>query len=366
MLQKSPSWRRSPDLRVRATFHSRVATFFAALFIFLSSLTLTPFASEPALDPNAWMGRVLVVENPAATVSFVPQPDPIRRMIENGIVSFTGRPDEKSAWLSLVSTNDKIGIKVYSTSGASGTRRAVVEAIAQGLINAGIPPKQITIWDRRLADLRQAGWFDLAERLGVRVAGAMEAGFDEKQFYETALLGKLVYGDHEFGKKSDAAGRRSFLSSLVTSNMTKIINVPPLLNHNLAGVVGCLHGLALGSVDNTLRFEADPDRLATAIPEIFALEPIADHLVLNIVDALISQYQGEERTLLHYSAAMNELWFSRDPVALDVLSIAELSNQRRTADAPPLRGSTEIFSNAALLDLGTADRSRFRIERLSR
>src|SRR5688572_9405874 len=182
----------------------------------------------------------------------------------------------------------------------------------------------------------------------------MEAGFDESQFYETALLGKLVYGDHEFGKKGDEVGRRSYVSSLVTSNMTKIINVPPLLNHNLAGVVGCLHGLAMGSIDNTLRFESDPDRLATAIPEIFVLEPIADKVVLNVVDALISQYQGEERTLYHYSTILNELWFSRDPVALDIRSITELSKQRRNAEAPPLRTNLEIFNNAALLDLGVA------------
>jgi hypothetical protein len=339
--------------------------FWLAITLFCARLAQV-CASEPALDPYSWMGRILVVEDPAATISFVPQADPIQRMIQNGVVAFTGKPDEKSAWLNLVSTNDKIGIKVYSAPGASGTRRPVVEAIVKGLINAGVPPKHITVWDRRLADLRQAGWFDLAERLGVRVAGAMEAGFDDKQFYETALLGKLVYGDHEFGKKTDDIGRRSFVSALVSSNMTKIINVPPLLNHNLAGVVGCLHGLALGSVDNTIRFEADPDRLATAIPEIFVLEPIADRVVLNIVDALISQYQGEERSLLHYSSAMNELWFSRDPVALDILSITELSQQRKAAAAPPLRTNLEIFSNAALLDLGTADRSRFRIERLTR
>jgi hypothetical protein len=311
------------------------------------------------------MGRVLVAEDSAATIAFAAQPEPIRRMVENGIVAFTGKPDEKSAWLSLISTNDKIGIKVTAAAGSSGTRKPVVEAIARGLMNAGIPPKQITIWDRRLADLRQAEFFDLAERLGVRVAGALEAGFDENHFYETALIGKLVYGDREFGKSGEQIGRRSFLSTLVTSNMTKIINVPPLLNHNLAGVVGCLHGLAMGSVDNVLRFEADPDRLGSAVPEIFVLEPIADHVVLNIVDALISQYQGEDQPLLHYSTALNELWFSRDPVALDILSISQLARQRREAGAPPLRTNLDIFSNAALLDLGTADRARFRIERLT-
>jgi hypothetical protein len=336
----------------------------ARLALFAPASELTEINSATA-SPNSWMGRILISADPAATIAFEPQPEPIRRMVENGIIAFTSKPDEKSAWLSLVSTNDKIGIKVYSAPGASGTRRAVVEAVAQGLINSGIPPKQITVWDRRLADLRQAGYFDLAERLGVHVAGALEAGFDEHQFYETALLGKLVYGDFEFGKKGENVGRRSYLSSLVTSNMTKIINIPPLLNHNLAGTVGCLHGLAMDSVDNVLRFEADPDRLGTAVPEIYALEPLSDHVVLNIVDALICQYQGEETTLLHYSVMMNELWFSRDPVALDVLSLTELSKQRKRADAPPLRANLDIVNNAALLDLGAADPSKFRIERLS-
>jgi hypothetical protein len=323
-------------------------------------------ASEPLPEPNAWMGRVMVVDNPAATVAFAPQPEPVREMVQRGIVAFTAKPDEKSAWLSLVSTNDKIGIKVFSASGASGTRISVVDAVIKGLLDAGISPRQIMVWDRRLADLRQAGFFDLAERHGVRVAGAMEAGYDDKHFYETALLGKLVYGDYEFGKTNlENMGRKSYVSSLVTSNMTKIINIPPLLNHNLAGVVGCLHGLAMGSVDNVLRFEADPERLGSAVPEIYALEPILDHVAINIVDALISQYQGEERTLLHYSSAMNELWFSRDPVALDILSLAEVAKQRRQAGAPPLRTNLEIFSNAALLDIGYADPAKFRIERLS-
>ena len=246
--------------------------FWLATFLICSRLAL--FANEiPQLDPDAWMGRVLMVEDPAATVAFTPQPAPIRKMVENGLVALTGQPTESAAWLSLISTNDKVGIKVYSKAGASGTRKPVVEAIVKGLINAGLPPKQIIIWDHRLHDLRQAFFFDLAERYGVRVSGALEAGYDEKYSYETALIGKLVYGDREFGQTGDTIGRRSYVSALVTSNMTKIINVVPLLNHNLAGVVGCLHSLALGSIDNALRFEADPDRLATAVPEIYALEP---------------------------------------------------------------------------------------------
>src|SRR5262245_22529998 len=107
-----------------------------------------------------WMGRVLIAEDPAATVAFAPQSEPIRRMVQNGIVAFTGQPTEKVAWLSLVSTNDKIGVKVHASAGSSGTRLAVAESVVKGLLEAGIPGSQIIIWDRRLSDLRQSGYSD--------------------------------------------------------------------------------------------------------------------------------------------------------------------------------------------------------------
>ena len=334
-----------------------------AIGLICSALALHASDSDSA---TPWVGRILIVDNPAATTTFVAQPAPVREMVKAGVTAFTGKDSEESAWLSLVSTNDKIGIKVHSSAGASGTRLPVVEAVIQGLLSAGISSNQIVVWDRRLSDLRQSRFFDLAERLGVRIAGALEAGYDDKQFYETALLGRLVYGDREFGKKGDDIGRRSYVSTLIVSNMTKIISIVPLLNHNVVGTVGHLHGMAMGSVDNVLRFELDPDRLGGAVPEIYALEPIVDHVVLNITDALISQYQGEEKSLLHYSTAMNELWFSKDPVALDVLAIRELSRQRKEAEAPPLRANMDIFTNAAVLDLGVAEPQKFRIERLTK
>src|SRR3954469_22828596 len=147
---------------------------FAIALIFAS---LAARARDEAPASNAWMGRVLVAEDPAATQSFVPQSATIRRMIETGVTAFAGKADEKSACLSLVSTNDKVGIKVYSLPGAGGTRIAVVESVIKGLLAAGLPAKQIIVWDRRLSDLRQAGFFEMAEKYGVRIAGALEAGY---------------------------------------------------------------------------------------------------------------------------------------------------------------------------------------------
>ena len=65
------------------------------------------------------------------------------------------------------------------------------------------------------------------------------------------------------------------------------------------------------------------------MPEIYALPVLGDRVALNITDALIGQYEGGSRGLLHYSSVLNQLWFSHDPVALDTLAIKELDRERR-------------------------------------
>jgi hypothetical protein len=277
-------------------------------------------------------------------------------MVDRGILAITGKTKIADAWLSLLTTNDTVGIKVFSEPGPnSGTRPAVVAAVIEQLLEAGLPPDHIIIWDRHQTDLRLAGYFDLAKQYRVRVAGSAESGYDEKVFYDTPLLGNLIWGDLEFGKKGEGIGRKSFVSKLVTTQMTKIINITPMMNNNEAGVFGNLFSLATGSVDNIVRFESDRTRLATAVPEIYALPALSDRVVLNITDALICQYLGEERSLLHYSAILNELRFSKDPVALDVLSLKELDHQRQLANSPEIKIDPELMNNAALLELGVGD-----------
>ena len=275
--------------------------------------------------------RVVTVENTGAIYDFQPNANVVQTMIDRGLTNLTGQATVAAAWRSLISTQDIIGIKVFSAAGMlSGTRPAVVAAVIHNLFDAGVPAQQIVIWDRHEDNLRAAGFFTLAAQLGVRVAGCAEAGYDPTNFYQpdTAIIGNLVWGDLEFGSKGEGVGRKSFVSKIVSRQITKIISVAPLLNREDAGVCGHLYSLALGSVDNTLRFERDPGRLAVAVPEIYALPALGDRVALNITDALIGQYEGGSRGLLHYSSVLNQLWFSRDPVALDTLAIKELDGER--------------------------------------
>ena len=321
-------------------------------------------AAEPFLTLNQGpRAKVVIAQDPEATDAFRPRPIKIQSMMNRAITALTEKASVAEAWRSLVSTQDVVGLKVFSMPGPnSGTRPAVVAAVVAGLLGAGLPPKNIIIWDKQITHLRLAGFSELAERYRIRIAGSAQAGYDEKAFYDNALLGNLVWGDSEFGRTGVGTGRKSFVSKLVSREMTKIINITPLLNHNEAGVSGNLYGLAMGSVDNTVRFESDPERLATAVPEIYNQTNLNDHVVLNIVDALICQYEGGEQGLLHYSATLNQIRLSKDPVALDVLSIKELDRQRTGASAPTNKTHLDLYENASLLELGVSDLKRIDVE----
>lgn len=313
-------------------------------------------------SPNVSTNQVIIVQNRNAVSAYLPNRAIVRKMLEKGILALTSSQDLKMAISKFLTTNDVVGIKVYSSAGPfAGTRPAVVAELVSIITEAGISPKNIIIWDKNLNDLQYAGYDKIASEFGVRIAGAVQSGYDESVFYEKPLIGNLVYGDHEFNKKGEGVGRKSYASKLLTKEITKLISIAPLLNNNSAGVSGHLYSLSMGAVDNTTRFESSKERLKEAVPEIFAMPVIADRAALFITDALICQYEGGDRAMLHYSTVLGQLRFSRDPVALDTLSVEELHYQRSAGGFKLVKPDYELFRNAELLELGVADSKKINI-----
>ena len=314
--------------------------------------------------PSNGTARVVIVSDPNAIDNYQADYPVVDTMIRRGILRFTGKKTMAAAWSSLVSTQDVVGIKILSAAGGiSGTRPAVVAAVVNGLVDAGVPRSHIVIWDKRSDQLRAAGYFKLASLLNVRTEGAMDAGYEPTNFYlpDSAVVGQLVYGDLEFGQKGDGIGRKSFVTKILCHQVTKIISIAPLLSQPAAGVSGHLYSLAFGSVDNTRRFEDSPEHIAEAIPEINALPSVGDRTVLCITDALIAQYEGGASVELHYSTELDQLWFSGDPVALDTLAIREINHERSVNGDVGFDPNLEIYTNAVLLQLGINDPSKIKI-----
>jgi len=315
------------------------------------------------------VARVVLAQGANMFNAFLAHDDRVEALFNRGLTQLTLTTSVADAWHSLVTTNDVVGIKVFSQPGPlDGTHPAIVAAIAHGLLAAGLPADHIIIWDKHTRDLRLAGFFKLGQTLGVRVAGAVESGYDEKKFYlpDSPIIGELNWGDLEFGRtnKDSGVGKKSFVTKLVSQQFTKLISVAPLINENDGGTCGHFFSLALGSVDNTRRFEGDGHRLATALPEIIALPEIGDRTVLYVTDALLGQYQGGPAGYLQYSTILQQLWFSHDPVALDTMALQELARERNHFYAPPANSNFEIYTNATLLQLGISNPAWFQVEQV--
>jgi len=308
--------------------------------------------------------RIHSVSDARATSAFIPEPSIVRALVDRGLMALSGKTNLAAAWRVWVQPTDVVGFKVLSAPGAlTGTRPAVVEALVDSLIRSGHSASKIVIWDRQARDLKASGFQTLADRLGIRCVATTDAGWDALQFYESAVQGKLVFGDLEFGKGDRfAVGRRSHVSRLLTKEVTRIIPVTPILTHHSGGIYGHLLSLAFGSVDNMYRFESDPGRTEEAVPEICALDDLMPKVAFGVTDALVGQVRGDDKARLHDTIALNELRFGADLVALDIATLADVTAARK---AYPIDGEralrTDLFVNAELLELGVAQTNRIEI-----
>lgn len=308
--------------------------------------------------------RVVLVRDATAVSGLNVDDAKARAMVAIGIKALTGEKDEAAAWRHFASSNDVVGIKIDTQSGPlQSARRAVVDAIAQGLRAAGVPGTNIYVFDRDPMQMRAAGYLRSSATNLMREVSIIDGtGWDPAVFFQNNLAGKLIWGDLLFGKEEgEDISKRSHLPKLVTKTITKLINVPVLQDHDVCGLSGCLYNLSLGMVDNTRRFEMPGQHGEPMIAEICAMQPVHGKLVLNIVDGLIAGYAGGPGFKPQYSWNYGALYFSADPVAIDSLCVEVLDAKRREAKVPSIGTLANHIATAARLGLGQNDHEKIEL-----
>ena len=143
-----------------------------------------------------------VIHDPAAIDHFAADRSRVHTMVDRLVLGVTGKETVPAAWRSLVEPSDIVGIKISATGGAPGaTHLAVVEAIVDGLLSAGVPRGNLLVWDREAEDLRAAGYLGShGQQTFLCPVRAIEPkwGYDPRVTYSSAVLGKLIWGDYSF------------------------------------------------------------------------------------------------------------------------------------------------------------------------
>ena len=285
-----------------------------------------------------------------------------RRMVDRLVMDVTGQGTVAGAWRTLVSPQDRVGIKV-ATAGAPYcvSHPGVVEAIVAGLEQAGVPRKKIIVWDRDPETLRSAG-FDGRSGYAVRAIDPPR-GYDRAATFTAPVLGKLIWGDLLFREKvrradgkraseADQLSSASHFATILTRDVTKIINVPVLTEEAGCGVAGALYNMTVPNVDNWRRFLQLDASNTESIASLYADEHIAPKVVLHIMDALVAQFAGGPGFQPNYAFEHHTLYASRDPVALDALGLRKLEEWRKPAKLAPIGSRAEWLQSAEQLGLG--------------
>lgn len=331
-----------------------IALFVAAAFVRAENL---PTAS-------AGRGTVFLAEYPGGAKSGKFDAAVVRRMVDSVVMAAAGRSEIAEAWRVFVRPQDRVGLKV-STSGApvSSTHPAVVAAVAEGLVAAGVTPRSVIIWDRKWEDIKRARYGSLGRTFTV-VATDRVGGYSAEQTVTAAVMGKLIVGDRGFDPEGGGqqTSSKSHLS-VVPGAVDKIIHLPALTDHLSSGINGAISGMVLDNLDNWRRLARPPHFGDPFLPEIYADPRLGGKVVLTILDALRPQFAGGPFPEPQYLADHGVIMASRDPVALDVLGLGVLDRFRAENGLPVLGKTVSWPASAEALGLGVAARERIRVLR---
>lgn len=316
-----------------------------------------------------------MAQNPAAISQYRTDRAIVRAMVDRLILAVTGQDDSAKAWSSLVKPTDKVGIKISAAGGELfTTHRDVVNAIIDGLVAAGHPRSGIIVWDRELGGIKDAGYRPNAE--GYRLMSiAPREGYDAKASFSAPLMGKLVWGDLEYDgglvktpilSDTENTSDLSHFCRILSSEVTKVINVPVMSNSENNGLAGCLYNMTIPNVDNWRRFSDTLAFGASSIAEIYSNPMIARKVVLNVMDGLIAEYAGGPRSQPNYAVHHATLMASKDPVAIDSIALRRIETWRTNAKLAPIGNRAAYINIAAQLGLGNADPKRIEVRTVGR
>src|SRR6266487_1720290 len=339
----------------------------------LCCVTVPGFAQAP--QPTPTPSVVYTTHDSDAIKDYKTNPSVVRAMVNRLVLAVTGQPDVAKAWASLVSPTDKIGIKICAAGGELfTTHHDVVNAIVDGLVAAGHPRGGIIVWDRSLGGIKDAGYEPGNDGYQLR-AIAPRDGYDPKAVLSAPLIGKLVWGDFDYRadkvkmpilSDTENTSNVSHFSRIVSTEVTKIINVPVMSSSEMNGIAGCLYNVTIPNIDNWRRFAQGSRFGAESLAEIYSNPLIAKKVVLNLMDGLVAQYAGGPQSQPNYAVHHATLYASKDPVALDAVALKRLEQWRAQASLPAIGHAAAYIDFAGALGLGNSAPNRIEIKNVGR
>jgi len=288
-----------------------------------------PAGSErsPLGMPGLFPGRVVEIQNSQAILNNRVSEPVIRQMLERALRELTATEDAREAWSKFVEPKDVVGIKI-NPSGAPAccSSPEIVREIVAGVHSVGVPLENIRVYDRYAYEI-DIGSYQTLVPLGVRVVGVEDrrlgvSGYDPDIYCEANFFGEWE--------------TRSYMASIVSTGLTKIINVPTMKDHSAAGVTGCLKNLGYGTFNNVDRSHRRPFSFTDPLIGVMcSVEPLRSKAVLHVMDGMRMLWHGgplSQNAKFIFPAGI--LMVGTDPVAMDTIELEKIEAKRLAERAP--------------------------------
>lgn len=272
----------------------------------------------------------------------VPDASKLEDALGKSVARAVGERGPVEAMRRLFEPKDVVGIKVNCIAGKGlSPDPKLVGLLAQWLVTAGVPPRNVVIWERTDRELIKAGYTIQRDGRGIRCLGTND--------------------DYEKSPREWGAGGSCF-ARVLAEEFTALINVGVLKDHDLAGVsVGLKNWY--GAIHNPNKHHDDGCNPYVASLAAFPL--IRDKLRLTVIDAMAPQCHGGPARVPRWSWPYHAVLASTDPVAIDALGSSVIEARRKEVGLESLakeKREPRYIAEAAKLGLGESDLSRIRVE----
>jgi uncharacterized protein (DUF362 family) len=277
--------------------------------------------------PGLYPGRVVEISDERSIVANRVSQSIVGQMIEQGIRELTGEKDARLAWSKFIQPQDTVGIKI-NPSGAPAccSSPEIVREIIAGVRSVGVAARNIFVYDRYAYEM-DIGSYQALAPIGVRVTGVQEHKLDVSGYDPNVFCEANFFGEWE---------TRSYMASIVSSALSKIINVPTMKDHSAAGVTGCLKNLGYGTFNNVDRSHRRPFSFTDPLIGIMcSVEPLRSKAVLHIMDGTRMVWHGGPLTQNpEFISPAGLIMLGTDPVAMDTIELEKIEAKRSKEGVP--------------------------------
>ena len=282
-------------------------------------------AKTPGM-PGPYPGRVVSVTSDKCVDIPTNQANDevVREMMARGMRTLTGAGTTADAWRRFFEPSDVVGIKVNCGGHpfCVSAYEIVAETVRQ-LMAIGVPLPQIYVYERFQNQLDEVNYAPhLPAGLQIVAAERANRNVDNSGYDPATYLEATLFGEED---------TRSNMMRLVSTRLTKIINIPNVKDHGATGVTGCLKNIAYGSFSNVARtHQRGKSHTYSVVGTLASIEPLRSRTVLQIMDGIRGVWHGgpfarTRRYLFH----PRQIMFGTDPVAIDRLLLDIIEQKRR-------------------------------------